>query len=171
MNIRTGKNKLWILPLLAALVLLCACGRLPSVSAVAASAEDPHVEVLPKHGPAYGISFDLPAGWSYKITQTEDEPTTNLSIILRPEAVENGDITVAYQKSFAVCRNCVDLKDISFNGLDAVQAMFVGNSLWDFITLRNQRGCVIINSAGAWYNTYAEDIESLLSSVEFIHVE
>ena len=163
----SGKNRIWLFSLLA-LLILSACARIPSAAAEAAPAETAHVEVLPKHGPAYGISFDLPEGWTYEITQTDDEPTTTLSIILRPEAVQNGDITLTYSKYFAVCRNCVDLKDVSFNGLDAVQAMFIGHSRWDFITLKEHRGCVIINSAESWYDSYAEDIDALLSSVEFI---
>ena len=204
-------KKLRILPVLAALLLLCACGGgaatdtsgsepvdgghgigiaplaaepaaepdseepatepEPAVSMVAASAEGPFVEIQPKHAPSYAISFELPDGWTYEVTQTEDDPTTTLSVILRPLAVENGDITVAYQKNFAVCRNCVDLKDITFNGQPAVQAMFVGNTHWDFITLNGHRGCVIINSASSWYDIYAEEIDALLSSVLFLRCE
>ena len=167
MRFASLKKKLWILPALLALCLLGAFARAP----VALSEESSFVEILPQHAPSYGISFELPAGWTYEVTQTDDDPTTTLSVILRPASVQNGDITVAYQKNFAVCRNCVDLKDIIFNGEEAVQAMFIGNTHWDFITLKNHRGCVIINSASAWYDTYAEDIEALLSSVKFTHIE
>ena len=171
MRFTSLKTKLWILPALIALCLLGAFAKAPAAPADALSEESSSVEILPKHAPSYGISFELPAGWTYEVTQTEDDPTTTLSVILRPIDKENGDITVAYQKYFAVCRNCVDLKDISFNGEPAVQAMFIGNTVWDFITLSDQRGCVIINSASTWYDTYAEDIEALLSSVKFTRIE
>lgn len=136
-----------------------------------AEAQNVQAEVIPQCAPSTGISFELPAGWSYTSAQTEDEPTSSISAYLSPDNETEGTITIEYSKNFAVCGTGLVQKPIDFNGYSASQCYYDGSENWSFIMLDGEyTDCVIINDA-PWYDDYANDIEKILSSVKFRHYE
>jgi len=44
------------------------------------------VEVKPRCAPAYGVSFRLPPDWTYAVMQTDDDPTSNVTVNIKPNS-------------------------------------------------------------------------------------
>ena len=134
--------------------------------------EGEFVEIKPQCPPSYGVSFWLPTGWIYEVVQSDDEPTSDLVVSIRPEFPETeGVITLQYSKGFAVCGTGLEQKEITFNGHPARQGFYDGNPMWSFIVLTDPDDCVIINNAENWYEEYEEEINQILSTVEFVYCE
>ena len=129
------------------------------------------VAVKPQRVPAYGVSFWLPSDWTYEATQTDDDPTSTVTVDIKPKAAGmEGAITFYCSDSpFGVCGIGLEQKDIIFNGHEAWQGFYDGSPLWDFICLKDLEGCAVINSAGDWYEDYEEVIDRILSTVDFIY--
>ena len=80
------------------------------------------IEVRPQCPPAYGVSFWLPAGWTYSGMQSDDDPTSDLVVSIRPEFPgTEGAITFQHCDGFGVCGTGLVQKDIEFNGHPAWQ--------------------------------------------------
>lgn len=131
-----------------------------------------NVEIEPQCKPSMGISFGLPKGWSYEVTHSDDIPTSCTAVNLRPEtAGAEGVITIEYVEGFGVCGTGLEVKQIDFNGYEATQGFYDGNSLWSYIALKGDyKNCVIINSA-EWYEDYADTINKILSTIQFKYYE
>ena len=127
------------------------------------------VQVRPAGPPAYGVSLMLPEGWTFESVQSEDDPTSDLTVSVYPESMTGkGAISVSHMRGFGVCGTGLVQKDILFNGHEAWQGFYDGNSLWNFICLKDPKDCVIINSAENWYADYEKEIKQILSTVEFV---
>ena len=100
-----------------------------------AETQNVQTEVVPQCAPSTGFSFELPAGWSYTSTQTEDEPTSSISAYLSPDNEAESTITIEYSKNFAVCGTGLVQKPIDFNGYSATQCYYDGSENWSFIML------------------------------------
>ena len=134
--------------------------------------EGEFIEIKPQCPPSYGISFWLPTGWTYSGMQSDDDPTSDLVVSIRPEVPgTEGAITLQHIKGFAVCGTGLEQKDIVFNGHPAWQGFYDGQSLWSHIILKDPKDCVIINDAENWYEEYEEEINQILSTVEFVYYE
>ena len=134
--------------------------------------EGEFVEVRPQCPPSYGIAFLLPTDWTYEVVQSDDDPTSDLVVSIRPVFPgTEGVITLQHSTGFGVCGTGLVQKDIEFNGHPAWQGFYDGQSLWSFIALKDPKDCVIINSAENWYAEYEEQIDQILSTVEFVYYE
>ncbi len=134
--------------------------------------EGEFVEIKPQCPPSYGVSFWLPTGWTYSGMQSDDDPTSDLIVSIRPEFPgTEGAITLQHSKGFGMCGTGLVQKDIEFNGHPAWQGFYGGQSLWSHIILKDLKDCVIINSAENWYEEYEEEIKQILSTVEFVYYE
>ena len=134
--------------------------------------EGEFVEVEPQCPPSYGVSFWLPKGWTYSGMQSDDEPTSDLVVSIRPDFPgTEGAITLQHCDGFGVCGTGLEQKDIVFNGHKAWQGFYDGNTLWSHIILKDPKDCVIINNAENWYEEYEEEINQILSTVEFVYYE
>ena len=123
------------------------------------------VEVKPQSLPGYGVSFRLPRGWAYEVSGV-GEPVVRI----RPDKPGlEGDISLYHTDSFGVCGTGLEQREVLFNGRPAWQGFYDGNTVWSFIVLKDPEDCVIINSAGDWYAEYEEEIDSILSTVEFVY--
>lgn len=132
-----------------------------------------HVEVQPQCPPAWGVSFLLPADWSYEVIQTDDDPTSSVTVSIRPQGADM-EGSISFQCSngfFGVCGTGLEQKDIVFNGHEAWQGFYDGNSVWDFICLKDLRGCAVTNTAQNWYDDFTDEIEQILSTVDFKYVD
>lgn len=140
---------------------------------VSENSDDPtlfeHIEIEPQCGPSFGFSFDLPDGWSYEFAQTCDEPTSSTSAYLKPDTESDGFITIEYsQGGIGVCGTNLNEESIDFNGYSAVKGTYDGSDNWDFIFLNDDySGCAVLNNASEWYDDHADEIELILSTVEF----
>ena len=131
--------------------------------------EGEFVEIKPQCPPSYGVTFWLPTGWTYSGMQSDDEPTSDLVVSIRPDFPgTEGDISIRYSRGFGVCGTGLVQKDIEFNGHPAWQGFYDGQSLWSHIILKDPKDCVIINDAQNWYAEYEEEIGRILSTVEFV---
>lgn len=183
------KNRFLILFLIAAMILTgCRAQNSPagseeSSSNIVSEAETPvpaekeqtpplkgtPVQVRPACPPSFGVSLMLPEGWTFEVVQSEDDPTSDLTVSVYPESVNGeGAISVSHMRGFGVCGTGLVQKDILFNGHEAWQGFYDGNSLWSFICLKDPKDCVIINSAENWYADYEKEIEQILHTVEFV---
>ena len=134
--------------------------------------EGEFVEVKPQCPPSYGVSFWLPKGWTYSGMQSDDEPTSDLVVSIRPDFPgTEGAITLQHCDGFGVCGTGLEQKDVVFNGHEAWQGFYDGNTLWSHIILKDPKDCVIINNAENWYEEYEEEINQILSTVEFVYYE
>ena len=134
--------------------------------------EGEFIEIKPQCPPSYGVSFWLPTGWTYSGMQSDDDPTSDLVVSIRPEFPgTEGAITLQHMKGFGVCGTGLVQKDIEFNGHPAWQGFYDGNTLWSHIILKDPKDCVIINNAENWYEEYEEEINQILSTVEFVYYE
>ena len=134
--------------------------------------EGEFIEIKPQCPPSYGVSFWLPTGWTYSGMQSDDDPTSDLVVSIRPEFPgTEGAITLQHMKGFGVCGTGLEQKDIVFNGHEAWQGFYDGNTLWSHIILKDPKDCVIINNAENWYEEYEEEINQILSTVEFVYYE
>ena len=134
--------------------------------------EGEFIEIKPQCPPSYGVSFWLPTGWTYSGMQSDDDPTSDLVVSIRPEFPgTEGAITLQHMKGFGVCGTGLVQKDIEFNGHSAWQGFYDGNTLWSHIILKDPKDCVIINNAENWYEEYEEEINQILSTVEFVYYE
>lgn len=134
--------------------------------------EGEFIEIKPQCPPSYGVSFWLPTGWTYSGMQSDDDPTSDLVVSIRPEFPgTEGAITLQHMKGFGVCGTGLEQKDIVFNGNEAWQGFYDGNTLWSHIILKDPKDCVIINNAENWYKEYEEEINQILSTVEFVYYE
>lgn len=130
------------------------------------------IEVRPPCPPAYGITFQLPKDWVYEFNCSDDAPTSDLVVSIRPEFPgTKGSITLQHCDGFGVCGTGLEQKDIEFNGHPAWQGFYDGNPMWSFICLKDQKDCVIINSAENWYEKYEKEVDKILSTVEFVYYE
>lgn len=134
--------------------------------------EGEFIEIKPQCPPSYGVSFWLPKGWTYSGMQSDDEPTSDLVVSIRPDFPgTEGAITLQHMKGFGVCGTGLEQKDIVFNGHEAWQGFYDGNTLWSHIILKDPKDCVIINNAENWYKEYEDEINQILSTVEFVFYE
>ncbi len=134
--------------------------------------ESEFIEIKPQCPPSYGVSFWLPKGWTYSGIQSDDDPTSDLVVSIRPDFPgTEGAITLQHMKGFGVCGTGLIQKDIEFNGHPAWQGFYDGNTLWSHIILKDPKDCVIINNAENWYEEYEEEINQILSTVEFVYYE
>lgn len=131
------------------------------------------VVVKPQCPPAYGVSFRLPSDWTYEVEQTDDEPTSTVRVVIRPvEPGMEGEISFyCSDRMFGVCGTGLEQKDIIFNGHEAWQGFYDGSPLWNFICLKDLPGCAVINSAENWYEDYADVIDQILPTVEFVYYD
>ena len=130
------------------------------------------IEVKPPCPPAYGITLSLPNDWVYEVVHSDDDPTGDLVVSIRPnKAGPEGAISISHSTGFGVCGTGLVQKEIEFNGHPAWQGFYDGRSQWSFIVLQDPKDCVIINSAGDWYEEYADEIDRILSTVEFVYYE
>lgn len=126
--------------------------------------------VRPQCTPSFGVDFELPYDWSYEAVQTDDEPTSSISVYLKPDAEADGRITLEYIKGgIGFCGTGLHQESFDFNGHSAVKGIYDGSDKWDFILLNDEfEGCAVINNANDWYDKYANEIEYILSTVEFV---
>lgn len=126
--------------------------------------------VRPQCAPSFGIDFELPYDWSYETVQTDDEPTSSISVSLKPDAEADGHIILEYTKGgIGFCGTGLHQEDFNLNGHSAVKGTYDGSDRWDFILLNDEfEGCTVINDTNDWYDKYANEIEYILSTVEFI---
>lgn len=126
------------------------------------------IVVEPQSTPSVIISFELPEDWNYEVIQTDDEPTSSITVLLAPKSEKEGNLELKYISSgFVVCGTGLVQTEIDFNGVKAYQGVYYGRDLWSFITLEEPKGCAILNSA-PWYEKYEAEIEQLLASVVFL---
>lgn len=125
--------------------------------------------VEPQCKPSFGVSFELPYDWSYETVQTDDEPTSSLSVYIKPNVESDGNITIEYTRGLAFCGTGLECEDIDFNGHSALKGTYDSSENWDFILLNDDdyEGCAVLNQAYDWYDKYADEIEYILSTVEF----
>ncbi len=125
--------------------------------------------VRPQCAPSFGIDFELPYDWSYETVQTDDEPTSCISVYLKPNTEADGRIILEYTKGgIGFCGTGLHQENIDFNGYSAVKGAYDGSDKWDFILLNDEfEGCAVLNNANEWYDEYADEIEYILSTVEF----
>lgn len=131
------------------------------------------VEIVPPCRPSMGITLELPAGWSYELAQTCDEPTSSSSVYIKPDdSASEGRIAVEYvEGGIGVCGTGLEQKSIDFNGYKALQGTYSANDVWDFIMLEDEYfGCVILNDTEL-YKEYSETIDDILSTVRFEYYE
>lgn len=131
------------------------------------------LEIVPPCRPSMGITLELPAGWSYELAQTCDEPTSSSSVYIRPDdSASEGRIAVEYvEGGIGVCGTGLEQKSIDFNGYKASQGTYSANDVWDFIMLEDEYfGCVILNDTEL-YKEYSETIDDILSTVRFEYYE
>lgn len=131
------------------------------------------VEIVPPCRPSMGITLELPAGWSYELAQTCDEPTSSSSVYIKPDdSASEGRIAVEYvEGGIGVCGTGLEQKSIDFNGYKASLRTYSGNDAWDFIMLEDEYfGCVILNDTEL-YKEYSETIDDILSTVRFEYYE
>ena len=134
--------------------------------------EGEFVEIKPQRPPSYGVSFWLPKGWTYSGMQSDDEPTSDLVVNIRPDFPgTEGVIILQHSKGFGICGTGLVQKDIEFNGHPAWQGFYDGRSLWSHIILKDPKDCVILNSAENWYEEYEEEINQILATVEFVYYD
>ncbi|MBQ6426349.1 MAG: hypothetical protein IJJ92_06110 [Clostridia bacterium] len=130
------------------------------------------IEVKPQCPPSYGVTFRLPADWTCEVIQSDDEPTSDLVVSIKPkQANSEGAISISHMTGFGVCGTGLVQKEMEFNGHPARQGFYDGNALWSFIALEDPKDCVIMNSAENWYEEYEEEINQILSTVEFVYYE
>jgi hypothetical protein len=141
-------------------------------SAPESAPEGTLISVRPNCPPSCGVSLTLPDGWTYETVQEADDPTSCVTVSIRPEDAEGeGAISVSYRKGFGVCGTGLVQKDVLFNGHEATMGFYDGSSLWSFICLKDPEDCVIINSAERWYAEYEEEIGRILSTVSFVRYD
>ena len=131
------------------------------------------VEIVPPCRPSMRITLELPAGWSYELAQTCDEPTSISSVYIKPDdSASEGRIAVEYvEGGIGVCGTGLEQKSIDFNGYKASQGTYSANDVWDFIMLEDEYfGCVILNDTEL-YKEYSETIDDILSTVRFEYYE
>lgn len=131
------------------------------------------VEIVPPCRPSMGITLELPAGWSYELAQTCDEPTSSSSVYIKlDDSASEGRIAVEYvEGGIGVCGTGLEQKSIDFNGYKASQGTYSANDVWDFIMLEDEYfGCVILNDTEL-YKEYSETIDDILSTVRFEYYE
>ncbi len=128
-----------------------------------------HIEIEPECGPAYGFSFELPTGWRYEGSQTEDDPTGHIITVLLPQNSDTPVITIEYNSGgLGVCGTDLIEKTIDFNGHTATQGFFNGDEMWGFIALDGDyNGCIIKMNDSDLYNEYAEDVDLILQTLNF----
>lgn len=132
-----------------------------------------HILIEPQCGPSFGFSFDLPDGWSYEAAQTDDEPTSSTAAYLKPDNESEGRIIIEYSEGgIGICGTNLHEESIVFNGYSAVKGTYGDSDNWDFIFLNDDYvGCAVLNNAGEWYDDHADEIEYILSTVEFMLYE
>ena len=131
------------------------------------------LEIVPPCRPSMGITLELPAGWSYELAQTCDEPTSSSSVYIKPDdSASEGRIAVEYvEGGIGVCGTGLEQISIDFNGYKASQGTYSANDVWDFIMLEDEYfGCVILNDTEL-YKEYSETIDDILSTVRFEYYE
>lgn len=131
------------------------------------------IEIEPQCKPSMGFSFELPTYWTYEEVQSDDIPTSEISVSIKPGDTDlDGRITIEYVNGgLGVCGTGLERKAIDFGGYTATQGFYDGNKVWSFIMLDDDYwGCAILNSA-EWYDSYADIIDHILSTVEFKYYE
>lgn len=126
--------------------------------------------VKPQCAPSFGVDFELPYDWSYEAVQTDDEPTSDISVSIKPNTEADGHIILEYSKG-GIKVSDVGLSEIEteFNGYSATEGTYLCSEQWDHIILKDDHeGCAVLNNTTGWYDKYADEIEYILSTVEFI---
>lgn len=126
--------------------------------------------VRPQCTPSFGVDFELPYDWSYESVQTDDEPTSSISVYLKPNTEADGSITLKYTKDgIEVSDAALSKIETEFNGYSATEGTYLCSEQWDHIFLKGDyEGCSVLNNTTDWYDKYADEIEYILSTVEFI---
>ncbi len=125
--------------------------------------------VRPQCTPSFGVDFELPYDWSYETVQTDDEPTSSISVYLKPNTEADGSITLKYTKDgIEVSDAALSKIETEFNGYSATEGTYLCSEQWDHIFLKGDyEGCAVLNNTTDWYDKYADEIEYILSTVEF----
>ena len=126
-------------------------------------------ECIPQCAPSMSITFAIPDGWSYETVQTNDDPTSSISVCLKPDAEADGSIIFEYTKDgIEVSDSALSEIETEFNGYPATEGTYLCSEQWDHIFLKGDyEGCAVLNNANDWYDKYADEIEYILSTVEF----
>lgn len=116
------------------------------------------------------FSFDLPSGWTYRIT-ADDAENKILTVSVWPEEQDEdaGNIVIEYTAFFGVCGTGLEQKEMVFNGIPAHQGFYDGSPIWDFISLDGDyAGCVILNFGKSWGSEYEPFVNTVLYSLQFL---
>lgn len=126
--------------------------------------------VRPQCAPSFGVDFELPYDWSCETIQTDDDPTSSISVCLKPNTEADGSIILEYTKGgIEVSNSALSEIETEFNGYPATEGTYLCSEQWDHIFLKGDyEGCAVLNNANDWYDKYANEIEYILSTVEFI---
>ena len=131
------------------------------------------VEIVPQCKPSMGFEFGLPEGWTYINVQTDDIPTSNISVYLKPDApIEEGTdgsvLTIEYRKDgFPVCGTGLVQKNIDFNGYSASQGFYDGNEHWSYISLKGEYDGCVVHCSPTVASDYSETIDAVLPTIKF----
>ena len=125
-------------------------------------------EIRPLYSPSYGVSFTLPDGWICETVSADSDPMT---VNVRPETAGEHEVITFYCSTglFGVCGTGLRTEDTVFNGHEASKGYYDGSPIWDYIVLKDMKGCAVINSAKSLYPRYSDDIDQILSSAEFVY--
>jgi len=126
------------------------------------------IDVEPQCKPSFGFDFELPDTLSYEVSQTDDEPTSNLSAIIYPKDAYTPIISIEYVNGFSVCGTGLETKSIDFNGCSAIQGFYDGSEMWSYISLADDyEGCVFLMQDDKLFNQYADEMNIILETLHF----
>ena len=93
-----------------------------------------------------------------------------ISVYLKPNSEADGSITLEYTKDgIEVSDAALSEIETEFNGYSATEGTYLCSEQWDHIFLKGDyEGCAVLNNTTGWYDKYANEIEYILSTVEFI---
>lgn len=133
------------------------------------------IEIAPSVGSYVTISFQIPEDWECFCVQSEDVPVSDIGVSIYPKSVgdTNGAISINSLRGFGICGTGLRFEEMTFNGLPARKATFGQNTYWSYIFLDPPyQDCSIQNNAGeSWYFEYQDEIDEILSTVEFTLVD
>ena len=106
-----------------------------------------------KAGGPYGeISINPPEGWEYRIISSDGESlSTGLyGLQLRPEGVEERQISLYYTGSFGVCGTGLKQEKITLAGDEATIGTYDENPGWDYIHFEGKNEGVVAGAEVDW---------------------
>ena len=108
------------------------------------------------------VAFNLPDDWIYE--SVEDD---GLRLKLKPKNEGSGSVTIVVLQQFAVCGTGLTSEDVIFNGHEAWKGTYDHHPFWDFIHLKDLRGCAILNETEGWYTDHYDGISFIMNSIIF----